>query len=89
VGGYKALCAYWPQPQQNIVWDISLERLADYPDCEISVFLSDADNKVSSDVEWLRQLDQDWLNVVQFINSKNNLIHLAEELGFASRNHLC
>ncbi len=75
---------------KNVVWDTSLERLADYPDCEISVFFfGDADNKASSEVEWLRKLDQDWLNVVQFINSKNNFIQLAEELGVCIPKTIC
>jgi len=75
---------------KNVVWDVSLERLADYPDCEISVFFfGDADNKVSPEVEWLRNLDQDWLNVVQFMNSKNNFIQLAKELGVCIPKTIC
>jgi len=55
-GYYKHYARIGLSHSRNIVWDIS-RTVARHPDCEISVF-GDADNKVSSDVEWLRQLDQ-------------------------------
>ncbi len=75
---------------KNIIWDTSLSILADYPGYEVSVFFfGDAVQAESSDLDWFRRLDQDWLNVVQFINSKNNFIQLAEELGVRVPKTLC
>jgi len=75
---------------KNVVWDTSLKILADFPDYEISVFFfGDADDPASPDVEWFRRLDRDWLNVVQFINSKNNFIQLAEKLGVSVPKTIC
>jgi hypothetical protein len=75
---------------KNVVWDTSFSVLADYPDYEISVFFfGDAVHKASLDEDWFSRLDQDRLKVVQFINSKNNFIQLAEELGVSVPKTLC
>jgi len=67
---------------KNVVWDTSLAVLTDYRDYELSVFyFGDALHPASTEADWFRQLDPNWFAVVQFINSKNNFIQLAEELG--------
>jgi hypothetical protein len=67
---------------QNVIWDVDLKRTAAYPDHQISVFIfSDTVNPGSADEAYFRQLDVDWLEVVNFINNKNNFVRLAEELG--------
>ena len=65
---------------QNPIWDISFDRLRDYPDYEPSVFIfADA----------IGDLDRDWQDVVKFINSKNNFISLAQELNVKIPRTLC
>lgn len=72
---------------KNVVWDTNFKMLADYPNYEISVFFfGDA---VHKDEDWFSRLDRDRLKVVQFINSKNNFIQLAEELGVSIPKTLC
>jgi hypothetical protein len=60
---------------QNPIWDVSFDRLSDYPDCEVSVFIFTDDLQKGNFTG-----DRDWLEVVEFINSKNNFIRLAQEL---------
>ena len=68
---------------QNPIWDVSFEQLRNYPDYEPSVFIfSNAIHKSSED-------DQDWQDVVEFINSKNNFIRLAQELKVKAPLTLC
>ena len=67
---------------QNPIWDVDFERLRQYPDYEPSVFIfGDAVHEKSKDDDWFRNQNQDWLDVVEYINSKNNFIRLAQELG--------
>ncbi|WP_207714288.1 hypothetical protein [Scytonema sp. UIC 10036] len=67
---------------KNVIWDVSLRVLEDYPNLEISLFFfGNPGNKVGCDEDWFRRVDSDWLNVVKFINCKNNFIHLAHQLG--------
>ncbi|MDJ0568795.1 MAG: ATP-grasp domain-containing protein [Pleurocapsa sp. MO_192.B19] len=66
---------------QNPIWDVSFQQLRQYPDYEPSVFIfGDAIHDHSEDDDWFRDRNQDWQDVVEFINSKNNFIRLAEEL---------
>ncbi|MBE9043386.1 ATP-grasp domain-containing protein [Pleurocapsales cyanobacterium LEGE 10410] len=66
---------------QNPIWDTSFEQLRQHPDYEPSVFIfGDAVHDSSPDDDWFRDRNQDWQDVVEFINSKNNFIRLAEEL---------
>jgi len=59
---------------ENVIWDVSLEQLATHEGYRPSVFyFGPAECEVWN--------DQDWLETVEFINSKNNFIALAEELG--------
>ncbi|PZD71902.1 hypothetical protein C1752_04340 [Acaryochloris thomasi RCC1774] len=69
-------------PSANVIWDVSLKRMEEYPDHVPSVFyFGDALHQESCDRNYFHQLDQDWHSVVEFINSKNNFMQLAEELG--------
>lgn len=66
---------------QNPIWDISFERLKQHSDHEPSVFIfGDALHDSSQNDRWFRDRNQDWQDVVEFINSKNNFISLAQEL---------
>ena len=65
---------------QNPIWDVSFEQFRKYPDYEPSVFIfGDAVNEDKNE-DWFSDRNRDWQNVVEFINSKNNFIRLAEEL---------
>jgi hypothetical protein len=67
---------------QNVIWDVSLKILADYPNYDVSVFyFGHATNSTASEANWFRQIDSNWSNVVQSMNSKNSFIQLAQELG--------
>lgn len=67
---------------QNVIWDVDLKPTAEYSDHQISVFIfSDTVNPGSAADVYFRQLDADWLKVVNFINNKNNFAQLAQELG--------
>jgi hypothetical protein len=75
---------------QNPIWDVSFNRLKDYPDYQLSVFIfGDAIHEGSEDDDWFRDQNRDWLNVVEFINSKNNFIRLAQELDVKVPRTLC
>ena len=70
---------------QNPIWDVSFDKLKQYSDYEPSVFIfSEAINE-SGEAEY----HQDWQDVVEFINSKNNFISLAEELNVNIPRTLC
>ena len=74
---------------QNPIWDVSFEQFRKYPDHEPSVFIfGDAVNEVKND-DGFSDRNQDWQNVVEFINSKNNFIRLAEELNVKVPRTLC
>jgi len=67
---------------QNVIWDVSLSVSADYPSYDISLFyFGNATGTTTCHENWFRQVNSDWFNVVKFINSKNNFIQLAHELG--------
>lgn len=75
---------------QNVIWDVSLEIGADYPNLDISVFyFGDTTNPNSWQANWFQQLDANWFNVVESINSKNNFMQVAEELGVKVPKTLC
>ncbi|WP_036478321.1 ATP-grasp domain-containing protein [Myxosarcina sp. GI1] len=63
---------------QNPIWDVSFQKFKDYPDRETSVFIF-CDEMLDSDRETSDGY-LEWKMVVEFINSKNNFIRLAEEL---------
>jgi ATP-grasp domain len=67
---------------QNIIWDVSLNVLTEYPDYDVSVFyFGDSLSPHSPTHEWFRRLDQRWVEVVEQTNCKNGFIRLATELG--------
>lgn len=75
---------------QNPIWDVSFQKLREYAECEVSVFIfGDAIHQGSDDDDWFRQQNQDWLDVVEFINSKNNFIRLAEDLAVKIPETIC
>ena len=66
---------------QNPIWDVSFDRLRHFPDYQPSVFIfSDAVHSESKQDDWFGDRNRNWQSVVEFINSKNNFIRLAEEL---------
>jgi hypothetical protein len=58
---------------QEILWDIDLRRLRDFPDHELSVFFFGPN-------EHRARPNPAWLNAVADINSKNRFMHHAERL---------
>lgn len=59
---------------ESVIWDLSLEQLARHAGYEPSVFYFGPE-------ECKAWNDPQWLEAVEFINSKNNFMVLAEELG--------
>ena len=75
---------------KNVIWDVSLSVLEDYPNYDVSLFFfGNATTGISYDEDWFRRLDSDWFKVVKFINSKNNFIKLAQELGVSVPKTFC
>ena len=75
---------------QNPIWDVSFDRLREYCDYHPSVFIfGHAIHEDSEDDRWFGDRNRDWLNVVEFINSKNNFIRLAQELNVRVPQTLC
>ncbi len=67
---------------QHPLWHIEFERLTDYPSDQISVFyFGDAMHPDSQQADLFDNLDPQWFQVVQYINSKNAFIQLAHKLG--------
>jgi hypothetical protein len=67
---------------QDVIWNVSVEELPRHPGYEISVYFF---GDVINEHDTYRQIFQKWdarcCQVIEFVNSKNNFIHLAEELG--------
>jgi len=59
---------------ENVIWDLSLDQLAAYDGYLPSVFYFGP----AESIFWN---DPDWMGAVEFINSKNNFMALANELG--------
>ncbi|MGK7909576.1 MAG: ATP-grasp domain-containing protein [Synechococcus sp.] len=69
---------------ENVIWDVSFQHLAGHPKHEISVFYyGDAVHPESHDTDLLLDLDPTWYHIVKWMNSKNNFMNLADELGVA------
>ena len=67
---------------KNVIWDVSLSVLVDYPNYDISVFyFGDTTSQTSLEADWFRQVNTDWFSTVHLMNSKNKFIQLAQELG--------
>ena len=74
----------------NPIWNLAFEQLRHYPDYEPSVFIfGDALHNSGQDEDWFRDRNKDWQDVVEFINSKNNFIRLAQELDIQVPLTLC
>jgi hypothetical protein len=55
--------------------------MSEYSDYDLSVFIfGDVVHDHSTDKKWFHQIDPDWFEVVEYVNSKNNFIELAEKL---------
>ena len=66
----------------TVLWDDSFDEVERHPERELSVFyFGDSLNRHSSHSDWCRRINYDWWHVVDFINSKNNFMQLAHELG--------
>jgi hypothetical protein len=75
---------------QNPIWDVSFEQLKNYQDYELSVFIfCDAIHKSEENNDWFGDRNQEWQKVVEFINSKNNFIRLADELNVNVPKTIC
>jgi hypothetical protein len=75
---------------QNPIWDVSFEQLKNYRDYEPSVFIFGAAIHNSEDNnDWFSDRNQEWQKVVEFINSKNNFIRLADELNVKVPKTIC
>ncbi len=67
---------------ENVIWDVSFHHLSGHPEHEISVFyFGDAVHPDSPYSGLFQGLDAPWYDTVQWINSKNNFMTLADELG--------
>lgn len=85
---WQAICDHYLQiglsHSQNVVWNLSLEHLQTCEDYEPSVYLfGDAVHPNSAHAQLYRAMDASWFKVVEFINSKNNFMHLAQMLNMA------
>ena len=66
---------------QDIVWNVAFEALAQQSSDDVSVyFFGHAFEQDKSCAKLFRQLDSDWYEVVQYMNSKNNFVELAHQL---------
>ena len=66
----------------SITWSIDFQELGSYSSEKISVyFFGSALASQPQCQEMFYSLDSDWCDVVQYINSKNNFMELAQQLG--------
>ncbi len=65
-----------------VIWDTDLDQISRFDEYHPSVFFFGEDEHYSHG-------DQKWLDVTNFINSKNNFMALAEELGVPVPQTLC
>lgn len=66
----------------DVVWSCSLDEINRHKEYEPSFyFFGDAVNSHQQQRQFFAQMDSKWCDVVEFINSKNNFIQLAEDLG--------
>jgi hypothetical protein len=66
---------------KNVIWDVSLRVLEDYPNHDVSLFFF-GQGTVSADCDedWFKKTDSQRWNIVKLINCKNNFIQIAQEL---------
>ncbi|MEM9265409.1 MAG: ATP-grasp domain-containing protein [Cyanobacteria bacterium P01_F01_bin.13] len=66
----------------NILWTVDFEELTQQSSEHVSVyFFGHAFEHDQEYAKLLRQLDSSWYQVVQYMNSKNNFVELAYQLG--------
>ena len=66
----------------KVIWDVSHTLMSEYPDYDLSVFIfGDVVHDRSNNKKWFEQIDRNWFEVVEYVNSKNNFIELAQKLG--------
>jgi hypothetical protein len=83
---WEAIAAHYQNVGINhtddVVWDVAIEETARHPDYNVSVYFF---GDVVNDHDRYRQIFRQWseqrCQVIEFVNSKNNFIQLAEELG--------
>lgn len=85
---WDAIVAHYAQiglpHTQDIIWDVSITTMDQHPDYEPCVyFFGDAVNQHNAAEPFFLKHNARWCKVVEFANSKNNFIQLAEELGIA------
>lgn len=59
---------------RDVIWDVSMDHLGQYIGYHPSVFFFGPQ-------QYLRWGDNDWVSIVDFINSKNNFMTVADQLG--------
>ncbi|ASC73216.1 hypothetical protein XM38_041780 [Halomicronema hongdechloris C2206] len=82
---WDAIVAHYEQVglahTHDVIWDVDITQMSQHPDHDICVyFFGDAVNRHDTHRQFFRQWNPRWCQVVDFINSKNNFIYLAEEL---------
>jgi len=66
----------------DVIWDISVDIIDQFPDREVSVyFFGDVINPHDTYRQLFHKWDSRFRELVEFVNSKNNFIQLAEDLG--------
>ena len=74
----------------QVLWDDSFDEVERHLERELSVFyFGDTLDPHSAHSDWCRRINYDWWHVVDFINSKNNFMQLAHELGVPVPQTLC
>ena len=72
------------------VWDLSWSRIPEFQGQEISVFIfDDVLSSESEAAKWFMKRDSRWVDCLRYINSKNNFISLAENLGVGVPYTIC
>lgn len=63
------------------IWDLSFDHLRLHPEYGVSVFIfGDALHGDDDDAHWFRDRNRKWQDTVEYINSKNDFIDLANKL---------
>lgn len=66
----------------KVIWDVSHCLMSEYSEYDLSVFIfGDVVHDRSTDKKWFQQIDSKWFEVVEYVNSKNSFIQLAQKLG--------
>lgn len=75
---------------ETVIWDDSLDYLEKHDEYARSVFyFGDTVQVHQARQAWFEKLDPAWAEAVKFMNSKNNFIQLAHELGVKVPETLC